>query len=114
MRIAKDRPGPHAVYRLWAKDGSLLYVGCSFRPFNRLKSHEAHQVWAAMISSVTMEWFPDRATALAAELDAIRIETPEWNVHAKRGEKKHTWGRLAAHVDLTNPDTWVRKARGAA
>jgi hypothetical protein len=87
-----DRPEPErkvrrrpmkaetALYRHWAADGALLYVGISNKPLYRLDTHMEKSSWARHIASVTIEWLPDREAALAAEMVAIRSEGPRHNL----------------------------------
>ncbi len=105
---------PHALYRLWSKSGELLYAGCSFTPFSRMKDHETQKLWYGDVASATIEWHPNRAAAMDAEKSAILGEKPTWNIHYQTGVRVHTWGKLHRAVNRSNPDTWVRKTCGAA
>jgi hypothetical protein len=67
----------HVLYRLWAADGRLLYVGVSRRPRARIRSH--HRKWGDLIAKVTWESHPDERSMLAAERQAIRDEHPALN-----------------------------------
>ena len=69
-----------ALYRHFDSVGALLYVGISLTPFRRLSSHRARSHWADQINRVSVEWLPDRETALAAEFAAILAEKPAHNV----------------------------------
>lgn len=61
-----------ALYRHWDKDGNLLYVGISMRPFERLASHVYGSHWADTIERVTMEYFDTRAE------NAVGLPRPAW------------------------------------
>jgi predicted GIY-YIG superfamily endonuclease len=98
---------PHAVYRVFANDGRLLYVGCSIDVLSRVKNHEKNRPWSLEISSVSVEWHKDRDTALVAEKAAIASELPEWNVH-HRPTPQHAIGRMMPTYDPRDPATWVR------
>ncbi len=75
-----------ALYRHFAKNGRLLYVGISSKAGERLAQHMKNSQWAARIAHVSWEWFPDRDSAEAAERKAIATEWPIWNTaHADEG-----------------------------
>lgn len=103
---------PHCVYRLFASDGRLLYIGCSILPVDRIYAHSRVQPWATAIASATFEWHPSRKEAEAVEDAAIRAELPEWNVH-KRKNAKHSIGRLNPKFRHDDPSTWEDAAQGA-
>lgn len=65
------------LYRLWASDGRLLYVGVSTVLRQRLKAHERR--WGDLIASVTWEEHADERAMLDAEREAIRDEHPALN-----------------------------------
>lgn len=75
---------PTALYRHFDAVGMLLYVGVSLSPMARLSKHGDNSHWSKNISRVTMEWFPDRRSALAAETCAIRTEFPVHNIAGRR------------------------------
>lgn len=79
-RVNRELKAPTALYRHFDAAGSLLYVGISLSPLARLSAHGDGSHWAQAISRVTMEWFPDRKSALDAELKAIREELPAHNI----------------------------------
>jgi hypothetical protein len=68
-----------ALYRAYSEKGELLYVGISLSVFSRLSNHSSSSDWFNLASEVTVEWHPDRNTALDAESTAIRIEYPVFN-----------------------------------
>lgn len=77
---------PTALYRHFAADGSLLYVGISLSPLARLSQHRDSSPWYGEIARVEVEWHPNREAALAAEKAAIQAEGPRHNViHARFG-----------------------------
>lgn len=78
------------VYRLYASDGALLYVGMSKSPNARLKRHKRDKDWAADISSMNYKGYDSRDSARAAEIDAIRTEGPRYNVQDRdrRGDAR--------------------------
>jgi hypothetical protein len=69
-----------ALYRIWGNDGQLLYVGISKSALSRLGQHLTEKPWAEEISNVTIETFPTRELAAAAEVAAIKAERPLHNV----------------------------------
>ena len=69
-----------ALYRLFAADDTLLYVGIS-RSFGvRWEQHAAIQPWWPEVHRQTVEWFPSREDAAEAEIAAIQAEHPRFNV----------------------------------
>jgi excisionase family DNA binding protein len=71
---------PTCLYRHFDADGALLYVGVSLSAIARLCQHRAESGWFGRITTVTLQWFPNRSQALAAETAAIRSEHPLHNV----------------------------------
>jgi predicted GIY-YIG superfamily endonuclease len=77
-----------ALYRIWGNDGQLLYVGISKSALSRLGQHLTEKPWAADIVNVTIETFPTRELAAAAEVAAIQSEKPLHNVtHNSKANK---------------------------
>lgn len=74
---------PTAVYRCYAEDGTLLYVGASIYPDQRIEQHRTSKAqrstWTADLARVEVEWFDSRYAAEAAEERAIRDESPVAN-----------------------------------
>ena len=73
----------YAVYRMFTAAGQLLYVGTSGNLPRRLNSHSEKR-WYPQVATITLQWFPDEAAALKAELAAIRREHPLLNVAGKK------------------------------
>lgn len=69
-----------ALYRIFAAEGRLLYVGVSYLPDRRLEQHAATKFWWTEVGEVEVEWFANRDEAEAAERDAIHHENPEHNI----------------------------------
>lgn len=69
-----------ALYRHWDTDDNLLYVGISLSAISRLGQHEAKSHWAEKIAKVTIQQYPTRHEAIAAERIAIANESPAFNV----------------------------------
>lgn len=74
-------PTRTALYRFFAADGSLLYVGIAFDPDVRQRQHErsAAMTWWPLQVRRTVEWFDSRPKAEAAEKEAISREQPRYN-----------------------------------
>lgn len=86
---------PHSVYRVYGVRGDLLYIGCSADPEKRMRQHmvNGESKWRWLAERVTVELFPDRASALAAESVAIREEEPIWNLNGS-GRAAAAWSDL--------------------
>lgn len=77
--IETEQTGRIALYRLYAEDGTLLYVGISKDPKGRFWQHAADKFWWPTVARKTVEWYESRPAALLAEEAAIRTKRPEWN-----------------------------------
>lgn len=71
-----------ALYRFFAPDGALLYIGISIRPMDRWQKHKRRAAWWPLVGAVTVEWHPTERTALDAEDAAIKAEHPAFNVRS--------------------------------
>lgn len=69
-----------ALYRFFGRDGTLLYVGITEHLGTRWHSHSRKKPWWPEVQRHTAEWYPTRAEAAAAEVEAIRNEHPRYNV----------------------------------
>lgn len=67
------------LYRYFAEDGRLLYVGVALNPIARLYRHRNEKAWVFEIKTIAVEWFPSRAAAFSAETHAIKTEHPKYN-----------------------------------
>lgn len=67
-----------AVYRLFAADNTLLYVGASHNPKERFGRHK-DRAWWPEVARKNVTWYPDRRTALHREALAISKESPRYN-----------------------------------
>jgi excisionase family DNA binding protein len=65
---------------MFDESGTLLYVGVAGNPMERFSEHRRDKQWWAEIASITIESHPTRESALAAEIRAIRTESPRYNV----------------------------------
>lgn len=82
---AHETPGTCALYRLYGKRGRLLYVGIANDVFGRLEQHVKQKYWWSDVDHADIEWFTDRDQAVDAELRAIRLEAPDYNVQGRGG-----------------------------
>ncbi len=72
-----------ALYRCFAADGVLLYVGISLREWERVMAHSSRD-WFRDVRRIELEHFDSRSGARSAELNAIRTENPRFNIEGKR------------------------------
>lgn len=68
-----------SVYTMRTVDGTVLYVGCSSRPFQRVYDH-GKKDWFAQVATTTYEHFNSRALAHDAEREAIAEHQPPHNL----------------------------------
>lgn len=71
--------GKTALYRFYAADGELLYVGISQELETRWKSHERNKIWWNDVARKEHEWIATRAEAEELERTAIRTEHPRYD-----------------------------------
>ena len=70
----------HAVYRAWASDGTLLYVGATSNIGQRVNDHHARRrPWCAEGVRFMVLTYATRDEAFTEETRAIREEHPLWN-----------------------------------
>lgn len=75
---------PTFLYRMYARNQMLLYVGISCTFFDRMEDHFVHKDWFDDVHWIIAQKYADRETAEAAEIEAIRAERPLHNVvHAR-------------------------------
>lgn len=95
---------PHRVYRCYAADGRLVYVGATSQKVAvRMRNHRYMNkpVYEATVRVEVTE-YPDKTSALAAERDAIKAETPMLNYqHNRRGRLIQKFGRT--------PEEWMAR-----
>jgi hypothetical protein len=70
---------PHALYRIFDRNGTLLYVGCSYALCSRLGHHGVMQPWIHEVATIKVEWYHDEITGRRAEAAAILSECPKYN-----------------------------------
>jgi DNA-directed RNA polymerase specialized sigma24 family protein len=77
--LTVSKPGrPAAVYRLYAADGALLYIGSAYDPKERSKKHR-EKPWWPQVARREDEWHPSREAAYVAETEAIEEARPPGN-----------------------------------
>lgn len=76
----------HCVYRMYAADGQLLYVGVSSDILERMRSHNRLTRWWDDTARISVKIYPTREAALAAEVQAIHDELP---LHNRRSSRRH-------------------------
>jgi hypothetical protein len=75
-----------AVYRLYGVSDllgtadALLYVGITTDPRDRWYRHSKKKPWWPEVARKAVTWYPTRAEALIAEAEAIRDESPFYNL----------------------------------
>lgn len=97
--IAEERA---AVYRFYAADDALLYVGVTQRFGTRWSSHAKEKPWWPQVARQAVIWYDTRAEALAIETEAIRTENPVYNVlHAPKPLKPRVPASALDHTFIT-------------
>lgn len=81
-----------ALYRHYGEGGELLYVGISLNAVNRLSQHKQTSAWFEDIVRVEVEWHPSREVAIEKEREAVREESPKYNIRlqSKKEETKRS------------------------
>lgn len=96
-----------AVYRLFAKDGVLLYVGVTAHVAARFAQHEAGKYWWPQVAGKTVEWHDSRADALKAEAAAIVSESPVHN--GESPAQRPSVALAAGGCSRCGPGGWRRR-----
>lgn len=68
------------LYRHFAADDTLLYVGISLTILQRTISHRGGAAWYDQIVKITIETYDTREAAFTAETLAIQNERPLYNI----------------------------------
>jgi len=69
-----------ALYRFYADDDTLLYVGIAFTPKQRWINHASTKTWWPLVARREVVWYPNRPEAQDAEREAIASERPRYNI----------------------------------
>lgn len=95
------------LYRFYAKNGDLLYVGIAKNPILRMQQHRKDKPWWTEIASSTYQHFGSRGAAAQAETAAIKYELPRCNIAGISQPR----GMVGLHtVTVEDPD-WIRLER---
>lgn len=92
------------LYRAFAADGTLLYVGVSFHSLSRLCQHRLNAVWFDQVETIKIERFKSRSRAMAAEAKAIGTERPKHNVVHNEAKPKRRSRPLIARSSFPNEE----------
>jgi hypothetical protein len=76
---------PTCLYRHFAADGTLLYVGISLTAVQRLREHREDSHWYSQVSRIELQWLESRLDAIRAERIAIATERPKYNKAGRHG-----------------------------
>lgn len=78
---------PHFVYEFYDRDGDPVYVGVTVNLADRLRTHQASEMWRE-VAEVRSALYPDRRSGQDAEAHAIRELQPRWNFqHTERASE---------------------------
>ena len=80
---------PTAVYWLYDVAGRLLYVGASWDLETRWAGHRTEKAWWGEVdqSTTRVVWYDSREEALRAEVLAIALERPIYNIAGLREDR---------------------------
>ncbi len=106
MSVTPLAERPHTLYRFFAEDGALLYVGITADLPARFGRHRDGKPWWSTVANITVEHFEDRRSVLAAEKAAIEAERPLYNTQHNGGHRTdvNTLIELSRDVLLILPD----------
>lgn len=77
----------HVLYRMFDKNGTLLYVGRTAHPAERFKAHKYTKQWWSQVARIDLQHCANHDALEQAEREAIQGEWPLYNVQEKRGDK---------------------------
>jgi predicted GIY-YIG superfamily endonuclease len=90
------------LYRLYAADGALLYIGVTQCGEERFADHRKSKSWWPEVASTTRQVYATREEVLVAERHAIYREKPRYNiVHASTGRRLYGAEPFPASEPLT-------------
>lgn len=109
----------HILYRFYGPTDQLLYVGITCNPPSRWKKHRARKEgWWSQIERIDLEHHPSRAELRDAELRAIEMERPIYNI-ADGGTYRpplvypEAVDELAQRIELTRRERQLADAEAA-
>lgn len=101
-----DADAPGTLYRMYAANGDLLYIGITADIGARLKAHGRQQPWWTEVSTITLHHHLNGREALeTAEMSAIGAEQPRYNVRRWRASE-----HASQHSVLVDDELWGRVA----
>ena len=71
---------PSCIYRLFDSSGTLLYVGMTRNPTDRIAAHRRRKPWGQQVTREEVTWCESREAAKEAERIAIHMEHPMHNI----------------------------------
>lgn len=84
LGVLRNRTMPRsAVYRVFARNGDLLYVGCSSQLVRRMTQHTHKAHWWQHAAVITFDFMP-RHEGFRVEALALATEGPLWNWQGNR------------------------------
>jgi hypothetical protein len=105
------RQVPTALYRVFDATGQLLYVGITESPKRRWAHHVRLTPWWGETDHWIVEWHCTRWHAETAEIIAIKLSSPKYNVqHSKRQLRAHYRVRAVMKEirDSSDPELLLR------
>lgn len=79
-RMTHTTKSPQGLYRAFNAEGELLYVGISRNVPRRLQNHGVRSFWFNEVTTITITRFEDEDVLRQAELLAITVERPKYNI----------------------------------
>lgn len=90
----------NTLYRFYAADGSLLYIGITRDPARRFAKHSHEKPWWETVARIDMEQHPTRGALQVAERLAINAEKPLHNIQMNGSR---TGAKTSEISDPTSP-----------
>lgn len=89
------------LYRHFNKNNELLYVGISMSIAARLSNHKSTSHWFNEVTKITIENYETREEVLDAEVKAIQLEKPKFNVQNSLLEYRKITGDNSIFLGVT-------------
>lgn len=97
----------HYLYRVYAANSDLIYIGCTSNLHRRLAHHRTQSWWAYQAERVVAKVYPDKRSARSAEADAIRGEQPRWNLKMRGSNLNWSQQMFVDYVTSATNQPWV-------